>query len=180
MFGNSNLQLTPEIFYGIKVWWLASSLQNLNVLLLQPLLCCLGRVFWVFWVDAKELNFSLIWPQHFHPVLLWIIQMFTGKLQTGLYMCILEQGDLAAGLQSFTAQCPSFLEIIDKILPCCTGMIPHSSHDHWNSRRWDLAWSPKEIDSYFVFLQFPNNCTNCCYLLTKLLCGGLVAHSTLV
>ncbi len=35
------------------------------------------------WVDAKELDFGLIWPQHFHPVLLWIIQMFIGKLQTG-------------------------------------------------------------------------------------------------
>ncbi len=34
------------------------------------------------WVDAKEMDFGLIWPQHFHPVLLWII----GKLQTGLYM----------------------------------------------------------------------------------------------
>ncbi len=53
------------------------------------------------WVDAKELDFGLIWPQHFHPVLLWIII----KLQTGLYMCFLEQGDLAgpAGFQSFTA-----------------------------------------------------------------------------
>ncbi len=53
------------------------------------------------WVDAKELDFGLIWPQHFHPVLLWIIQMFIGILQTGLYMCFLEQGDLA-GFQSFT------------------------------------------------------------------------------
>ncbi len=46
-FGNSNLQLTPNIFYGIKVWRLARPLQNLNVLILEPLLCCLGRVFWV-------------------------------------------------------------------------------------------------------------------------------------
>ncbi len=53
------------------------------------------------WVDAKEVDFGLIWPQHFHPVLLWII----GKPQTDLYMCFLEQGDLAgtAGFQSFTA-----------------------------------------------------------------------------
>ncbi len=42
------------------------------------------------WVGAKELDFGLSWPQHFHPVLLWII----GQLQTGLYMCFLEQGDL--------------------------------------------------------------------------------------
>ncbi len=57
------------------------------------------------WVDAKELDFGLIWPQHFHPVLLWIIQMFISKLQVGLYMCFLEQGDLAgaAAFQSFTA-----------------------------------------------------------------------------
>ncbi len=46
-FGNSNLQLPPQIFYGIKVWRLARPLQDLNVLLLEPLLCCLGRVFWV-------------------------------------------------------------------------------------------------------------------------------------
>ncbi len=51
------------------------------------------------WVDAKELDFGLIWPQHFHPVLLWII----GKLQTGLYMYFLELGDFAGaeGIQSF-------------------------------------------------------------------------------
>ncbi len=81
------------------------------------------------WVDAKELNFGLIWPQHFHPVLLWII----GKLQTGLYMCFLEQGDqsITRGFQSITAYCvtncflgdygPSCLEIIDKILPLVLG-----------------------------------------------------------
>ncbi len=46
-FGNSNLQLPAQIFYGIKVWRLARPLQDLNVLLLEPLLCCLGRVFWV-------------------------------------------------------------------------------------------------------------------------------------
>ncbi len=54
------------------------------------------------WVDAKELDFVSTWsqPQHFYPVLLWII----GKLQTGPYMCYLEQGDRAgaAGFQSFT------------------------------------------------------------------------------
>ncbi len=46
-FGNTNLQLPPQIFYGIKVRRLARPLQDLNVLLLEPLLCCLGRVFWV-------------------------------------------------------------------------------------------------------------------------------------
>ncbi len=46
-FGNSNLQLPPQIFYGMKVWRLARPLQDLNVLLLEPLLVALGRVFWV-------------------------------------------------------------------------------------------------------------------------------------
>ncbi len=47
MFGSSNVQLPSQIFYGIKVWRLARPLQDLNVLLLEPLLCCLGHVFWV-------------------------------------------------------------------------------------------------------------------------------------
>ncbi len=47
MFGNLNLQLPPQMFYGIMVWRLARPLQDLNVLLLEPLLCCLGLVFWV-------------------------------------------------------------------------------------------------------------------------------------
>ncbi len=46
-FGSLNLQLPPQIFYGMKVWRLARPLQDLNVLLLEPLLCWLGRVFWV-------------------------------------------------------------------------------------------------------------------------------------
>ncbi len=74
----------------------------------------------------------------------------------------------------------SCIEFIDKILPCSSGFVPHRSHDHWNSMRWDLAWSPgpREIDSFFfVFLPFANNRTNCCHLLTKLLADGLVAHS---
>ncbi len=44
-FGSSNLQLPPQIFYGMKVWRLARPLQDLNVLLLEPLLCCLAVCF---------------------------------------------------------------------------------------------------------------------------------------
>ncbi len=39
--------------------------------------------------------------------------------------------------------------------------------------------SPREIDSYFVFLPFATNRTNCCHLLTKLLGDGFEAHSSL-
>ncbi len=44
------------------------------------------------WVDAKELDFGLIWPQHFPPVLLWII----GTLQTGCTCAFLSRGTLWA------------------------------------------------------------------------------------
>ncbi len=92
-------------------------------------------------------------------------------------MCFLEQ----PALQDFSpSRCsvlpvvflvtmvPCCLEIIDKILLCSSGLIPHRSRDHWNSTRWDLEWSPRtrKIDSYFVFLPFVNNYTNCCHLLT--------------
>ncbi len=46
-FSNSNLQLPPQIVYEMKVWRLPWPLQDLNVLHLETLLCCLGRVFWV-------------------------------------------------------------------------------------------------------------------------------------
>ncbi len=60
------------------------------------------------------------------------------------------------------------LSIVLLLRPCSSWLIPHRSH--WNSTRWDLASNP----SYFVFLQFANNRTNCCHLLTKLLGDGLL------
>ncbi len=50
-------------------------------------------------VYTKKLYFGLIWPHDLLPCLLWIIQMVFDKLQMGLDMCWLEQGDLvrAAG-----------------------------------------------------------------------------------
>ncbi len=106
--------------------------------------------------------------------------------------CFLEQGDLA-GATGFSplrwsvtnfllGDCgPSCLEIINKILPCSSGLIPHRSRDHPYPMRWDFAWSsrPRGIDGYFVF-PFPNNHTYSCLFLTKLLADGLAAHSSLV
>ncbi len=64
-FGNSNLQLPPQIFYGIMVWRLARPLRDLNVLLLEPLLCCLGHVFWVIvmleYLSTSHNPFSIPW-----------------------------------------------------------------------------------------------------------------------
>ncbi len=104
----------------------------------------------------------------------------------------LSRGTLRA-LQDFSPSRRSVLPIVFLVtivpaalrsltLPCSSGLIPHNSHDHWNSTRCNLAWSPRlrEIDSYFVFLPFANNRTICCHLLTKLLGDGPVAHSSLV
>ncbi len=246
-FGNSNLQLSPQIFYGMKVFRLVRPLQDLNVLLLEPLLCCLGSVFWVIvmleypstinfnalavhgpvhrpfdavqlsctlsrktppkhnvstsmfdggdgvlgvigsippplpntasWVDAKELDFGLIWPQHFHPVLLWII----GTLQTACTCAFLSRGSLRAPSRR------SVLPVVFLVtmVPAALRSLIKSSRVFlsWfltvlmiiETPRGDLAWIPRsrEIDSYFMFLPFVNNHTNCCHLLTKLLGDGL-------
>lgn len=52
---------------------------------------CMDHVLWIIlstslpsntpgWVNVKELDFGFIWPHHFLPSLLWIINMFTGKV----------------------------------------------------------------------------------------------------
>ncbi len=68
-FGISSLQLPPQIFYETKVWRLTTRpLQDINVLLLEPLLCCLGRVFGVLscWCRAlsREKIQKIIAGQH--------------------------------------------------------------------------------------------------------------------
>ncbi len=72
------------------------------------------------------------------------------------------------------------------LLPCLlwisSQLIPHLSQDNWYSMRRDLAWSPspREIGNHLEFLQFSNNCTNSCCLLTKLFAYCPVAHPSLV
>ncbi len=131
-FGNSNLQLPPQIFCGIMVWRLARPLQDLKVLLLEPLLCCPGRVLGHCHAGILIHDpFLMPWPwRHITPSLIPLMR----------------------------CSCPVPLEN-PKILPCSSGLIPHRSHDHWNSTRWDLSWSPspREIDSYFVFLASAKN-----------------------
>ncbi len=90
------------------------------------------------WVDAKQLDFDLT----DHNTCTQFTSESLANLRQGLDMCFLEQGDLgcAAGFQSFSAYCVtncflgdyvlSCLEIIDEILPCSSGLIPHCSYDH--------------------------------------------------
>ncbi len=120
-------------------------------------------------------------------------ESFRCSLAGSVCTYFLEQGDLV-GSKGFSplrrsvtnfllGDCgPSCLEIINKILPCSSGLIPHCSHDHPYPMRWDFEWSSRTrgIDGYFVFLPFPNNRTYSCLFLTKLLADGLAAHSSLV
>ncbi len=76
------------------------------------------------WVFTKKLYFGFIWPYDILPILFWIIQMLFSKLQTGLDMYWLKQGDTSgtAGFESLAAQCvtddrlcyfgPSSLQVI--------------------------------------------------------------------
>ncbi len=76
------------------------------------------------WVFTKKLYFGFIWPYDILPILFWIIQTLSSKLQTGLDMYWLKQGDTSgtAGFESLAAQCvtdgslcyfgPSSLQVI--------------------------------------------------------------------
>ncbi len=76
------------------------------------------------WVFTKKLYFGFIGPYDILPILFWIIQMLSSKLQTGLDMYWLKQGDTSgtAGFESLAAQCvtdgslcyfgPSSLQVI--------------------------------------------------------------------
>ena len=122
-----------------------------------------------------------------------MIQVLIGKLQTGLYMCLLEQRDLA--LQDFTPlRRVSVLPIVILVT-----VVPAALRSLTSSSRVVLGWSltflmidvtPRGEILHgapdrgrliqFVFLPFSNNCTNSILLLTKMLANGLVAHSSLV
>ncbi len=56
-------------------------------------------------VYTKTLYFGLIWPHDLLPCLLRIIQMVFGKLQKGLDMCWLEQGDLGSVSNTYLPHC---------------------------------------------------------------------------
>ncbi len=135
------------------------------------------------WVFTKKLYFGFIWPYDILPILFWIIQMLSSKLQTGLDMYWLKQGDTSgtAGFESLAAQCvtdgslcyfgPSCSAGHSLGPPCGSGIFAHSSCDHFDPTGWDLAWSPRsrEIISGLVCLPFSNNCSHSRFLHTKLL-----------
>ncbi len=56
---------------------------------------------------TKKFYFGFIWPYDILPILFWIIQMLSSKLQTGLDMYWLKQGDTSgtAGFESLATQC---------------------------------------------------------------------------
>ena len=71
---------------------------------------------------------SLIWLHHLLPSLLRIIRVFFAKLQTGLYMCLLQQSARSRILILHGVVCygslrdcgPNCLQVINKLLLCST------------------------------------------------------------
>lgn len=106
--------------------------------------------------------------------------MIIGKLKMGLYTCLHVQGPYdhcrisIDYIHSVLTELPMvfsvIVQIINKLLPCNFGLIPHLSHDDLHRMKQDLAWSstPKVIHCHFVCLPFLNNHTNSYHFLTKL------------
>lgn len=105
----------------------------------------------VGWVDTKDLELRFIWPHHFLPNLLRIIQIFPVKLKTGVYMWHLE--DLGGWEVLF--------------LVTVLGDFPTAF----------LGWATTFLISHSSILL--NNYSSSRHLLTKLL-AGLVARSSFV
>lgn len=93
-----------------------------------PSLCSsMGMVF------PKELDFGFMQLQQFSSGLLWIIKMFTVKVQTGLYMFLITgtlwvfQSVIALWITRYVfVNCgSSFLQVIDKLL--AHGLVAQSS-----------------------------------------------------
>ncbi len=135
------------------------------------------------WVFTKKFYFGFIWPYDILPILFWIIQMLSSKLQTGWTCTGLSRGtrlalqDLSPWRRSvllmvaFVTLVPALCRSFTRCEPCGSGIFAHSSCDHFDPTGWDLAWSPRsrEIISGLVCLPFSNNCSHSWFLHTKLL-----------
>ncbi len=73
------------------------------------------------WVFTKKFYFGFIWPYDILPILFWIIQMLSSKLQTGLDMYWLKQGDTSgtAGFESLAAQCVTDIAFVTLVPALC-------------------------------------------------------------
>ncbi len=95
------------------------------------------------WVDAKELDFGLIWPQHFpqHPVLLWIMANFRRA-----YTCaFLSRGTLRA-LQDFSHSWRSVLPIV------FLGLWSQLPWDHWQD---PPVWFWADSSPFLMIIETP-------------------------
>ncbi len=90
--------------------------------------------------------FGLIWPQHFHPVLLWII----GTLQTCCTYAFLSKGTLQE-LQDFSPSRRSVLPIVFLVT-----MVP--AWDHWQDPPVQF-WADSSPFSWSLKLHEVRSCT---------------------
>ncbi len=133
---------------------------------------------------TKKFYFGFIWPYDILPILFWILQMLSSKLQTGLDMYWLKQGD-TSGTQDLSpggasvllmvafvtlvpALCRSFTRSPRVVLGFLLTVLVINSWPHGVKI---LRGSPRsrEIISGLVCLPFSNNCSHSWFLHTKLL-----------
>ncbi len=91
------------------------------------------------WVDVKELDFGLIGPQHFHPVLLWI----NANFRRACTCAFLSRGTLRA-LQDFSPSRRSVLPIVFLVT-----MVPADLRSLTRYSRvvlgWFLTWNSLKL-----------------------------------
>ncbi len=113
---HSSIQVLPRSFRFWGCCWATRSFSSLHrwfpfaekhpqSMMFPPPCFTVGMVFLglysSFFLQTRRVEFIpksyilVSWPHDLLPCLLWIIQMVFDKLQTGLDMCWLEQGDLA-------------------------------------------------------------------------------------
>ncbi len=117
------------------------------------------------------------------PNPLWIIQMLSSKLQTGLDMYWLKQGDTSgtAGFESLVAQCVLMVSLCYFVPslsvghslgpPCGSGIFAHSSCDNFDPHRVRSCMEPQIEGDYqwFYMSSIFNNCSHSWFLHTSCL-----------
>ncbi len=177
-FGNSNLQLPPQIFYGIKVWRLVGHSRTLMCFFLShsfvALVVCFGSSScwnthpWSIFnalAGFNALALTVHGPDH-HPFdvvqlscplsrktppthistsmfdggdgVLWVIGILLQTRQVELMpkSSIMVSSDLNTFTQFSSESLTNFRWACTYGPPCSSGLIPHHSNDHWNSRKW--------------------------------------------
>lgn len=84
--------------------------------------------------SSKWVGFT--WAHHVLPSFLWVVREFIGKLQTGVYMCLLKQAQGCQGPLTYHKYHSNFYIIVSgqtyKISRGSNNYFPHSEKNIWH------------------------------------------------